>query len=139
MLNAEDKINIIEEALLEMQYKDNIKPSVCGLGNAFEIGKDELFLLRAFYKGELSYNAPARLKRKFGDDLTTTDLFNIFHDEYKELIEPHWEKEFIRISGITQEQADACYWQNVEIPNDEVANKKLIEYLEEIDRQNGAV
>lgn len=136
----EDKIAVIEDALTQMQYKDYVTPSVhTGLGTCFDIGTAELFLLRAYYNGEITYNAPARLKRKFGDDLTTTDLFNIFHDEYKELIEPHWEKEFIRISGITQEQADACYWQNVEIPNDEVANKKLIEYLEEIDRQNGAV
>lgn len=133
----DDKIKIIEEALLSTQSDRDGKSFATvqtGLGTSFNIGKEELFLLRAYYKGEFSYKAPARLKRKFGDNLTTTDLFNIFHDEYKELIEPHWEKEFIRISGITKEQADACYWQNEEIPNDEVANRKLIAYLEDIDR-----
>ena len=138
----DDKIDIIEEALLSTQSDRDGKSLATvqtGLGTSFNIGKEELFLLRAYYKGELSYKAPARVKRKFGDNLTTTDLFNIFHDEYKDVIEPHWETEFIRISGVSKQQCDNCYWNNEEIPNDEVANRKLIEYLEEIDRQNGAV
>jgi hypothetical protein len=62
----------------------------------------------------------------------TTNLFNKFHDEYKDIIEPHWMTEFIRISGITKEQAEACYWKNEEIPNNEQANEKLIKYIREV-------
>lgn len=67
------------------------------------------------------------------DGKTTTELFNIFHDDYKEDIEPHWCSKFIELSGISKEQADACYWHNVEIPNDEEINKKLTAYLDELE------
>ena len=61
------------------------------------------------------------------DGKTTTKLFNIFHDDYKDEIEPHWSKKFEEISGVTKEQTDACYFYNKEIPNDEEANKKLVD------------
>ena len=73
------------------------------------------------------------------DTLTTTDLFNIFHDDYKDVVKPHWFREFERVSGIPKEQLDDCYWQNKEIPNDEAANGKLIAYLrEEVDENFGS-
>ena len=64
---------------------------------------------------------------------TTTELFNIFHDNYKESITPHWVEKFMELSGVSKEQTDACYWHNVEIPNNEEANVKLIEFLEKLD------
>ena len=74
---------------------------------------------------------------------TTTELFNIFHDEYKDVIaslgpdcipdSPHWCREFRFISGISKEDTDNCYWHNIEIPNNEEANAKLVAYLEKID------
>lgn len=64
---------------------------------------------------------------------TTTELFNIFHDEYKDRIEPHWAAKFRELSGVTKEQTDACYWCNTEIPNNEEANTRLIAYLEQVD------
>jgi len=69
------------------------------------------------------------------DGKTTTELFNIFHDDYKDDIEPHWSKKFEEISGVTKEQTDACYFYNKEIPNDEEANKKLVAFLDELDYQ----
>lgn len=63
---------------------------------------------------------------------TTTELFNIFHDNYKDVIEPHWMEKFREISGITKDQTDACYFHNAEIPNNEEVNNKLIAYLNEI-------
>lgn len=59
----EDKIAVIEDALTQMQYKDYVTPSVhTGLGTCFDIGTAELFLLRAYYKGEITYIAISRLK-----------------------------------------------------------------------------
>lgn len=67
------------------------------------------------------------------DGKTTTELFNIFHDDYKEDMEPQWCEKFREISGVSKEQTDACYWNNTEIPNNEEVNKKLIAYLDELD------
>ena len=62
--------------------------------------------------------------------MNTTELFNYFHDELKEVIEDmHWAEKFREISGVSKEETDACYWYNKEIDNDEVANKKLIDYI----------
>ena len=62
--------------------------------------------------------------------MNTTELFNYFHDELKEVIEDmHWAEKFREISGVSKEETDACYWHNKEIDNDEVANKKLIDYI----------
>lgn len=61
---------------------------------------------------------------------TTTDLFNYFHDELKDIIEDtHWKAKFCEISGIDMQVADDCYWNNTEIPDDINANKKLEEYI----------
>ena len=60
----DDKIEIIEEALLSTQSDRDGKSFATvqtGLGTSFNIAKEELFLLRASYKGELSYKAPVRL------------------------------------------------------------------------------
>lgn len=67
------------------------------------------------------------------DRYTTTELFNIFHDDYKDCIEPHWAEKFRELSGVTKEQTDACYFHNTEIPNDEKANKKLVDFLDKLD------
>lgn len=79
---------------------------------------------------------------------TTTELFNIFHDDYKEEIreyavstlhldendpDTHWAAQFRRISGVSKTQTDDCYWRNTEITNNEEANKKLAAYLDELD------
>ena len=62
--------------------------------------------------------------------MNTTELFNYFHDELKEAIsDMHWAKKFREISGISKEETDACYWRNLEIKNNEEANKKLIDYI----------
>ena len=62
--------------------------------------------------------------------MNTTDLFNYFHDELKDVIEDmHWSKKFRKISGVSKEETDACYYRNKEIKNDEVANQKLIAYI----------
>ena len=68
-------------------------------------------------------------------DYTTTELFNIFHDEYNELIpeeDGHWDAVFRKISGVSKKATDACYMRNVEIPNDPKANEKLVDYLERL-------
>lgn len=80
---------------------------------------------------------------------TTTELFNIFHDGYKDIIaslgpdnipdQPHWCKEFRVISGISKEDTDACYWENVMIPNNEEANVKLCAFLDKIDKGEDVV
>jgi hypothetical protein len=67
------------------------------------------------------------------DRYTTTELFNIFHDDYKDDIEPHWAEKFRELSGVSKEQTDACYWHNTEIPNNEEANKRLVAFLDELD------
>ncbi len=61
---------------------------------------------------------------------TTVDLFNYFHDELKEtIIDAHWMNKFCEISGVDISTAKDCYWYNIEIPNDEVANEKLCQYI----------
>lgn len=67
------------------------------------------------------------------DRYTTTELFNIFHDDYKDNIELHWAEKFRELSGVTKEQTDACYFHNTEIPNNEEANKRLVAFLDELD------
>ena len=67
------------------------------------------------------------------DKYTTTELFNIFHDDYKDDIEPHWAEKFRELSGVTKEQTDACYFHNTEIPNNAEANKRLVAFLDELD------
>lgn len=67
------------------------------------------------------------------DRYTTTELFNIFHDDYKDCIRPHWAEKFRELSGVTKEQTDACYFHNAEIPDDKEANKKLANFLDELD------
>lgn len=60
----------------------------------------------------------------------TTDFFNYFHDELKEVIEDaHWMIKFCDISGIDMSVAEDCYWNNTRIPNDMKANQKLEEYI----------
>ena len=62
--------------------------------------------------------------------MNTTELFNYFHDELKEVIQDkHWAEKFREISGISKEETDACYWYNKKIKNNEEVNKKLIEYI----------
>lgn len=63
---------------------------------------------------------------------TTTDIFNYFHDELKEEIEPYWFDKFVEISQIERSVCRDCYWHNTEIPNDAVANARLIEYVSTI-------
>lgn len=61
--------------------------------------------------------------------MTTTDIFNFFHDNLKDTIEPHWLDVFCRISGIEKTIANDCYWNNKEIENDDTANQKLMKYI----------
>ena len=62
--------------------------------------------------------------------MNTTDLFNYFHDELKEVIDDmHWAVKFREISGISKEETEACYWHNKEIQNNDAANQKLINYI----------
>ena len=67
------------------------------------------------------------------DDYTTTELFNIFHDEYKDIIPGDWSQVFRDITGISKKVTDACYKKDISIPNDPKANEKLIDYLEELE------
>lgn len=61
---------------------------------------------------------------------TTTELFNYFHDELKEVIEDvHWMNKFCEISGVDISTAKDCYWHNTEILDDINANRKLEEYI----------
>lgn len=73
---------------------------------------------------------------KFTGEETTTDLFNIFHDEYKERVTPHLTEQFRGLSGLTKEQTDACYWHNAELPNDKDANKRIISFLQQLDEES---
>ena len=62
--------------------------------------------------------------------MQTTDLFNFFHDELKEVIRGmHWMDKFCEISGISKENAEECYWKNKEIENNNDANNKLVSYI----------
>lgn len=62
--------------------------------------------------------------------MKTTDLFNFFHDELKEVIEDtDWMNKFCEISGVFKEDAKECYWRNKEIKNDNEINNKLTDYI----------
>lgn len=86
-----------------------------------------LEILKAYYQGTLEYSLPISASRF--RDKTTTELFNIFHDEYKEILQPHWMTVFCKVSGIPKEYAEDCYWHNKELPNNDAINARLIEYL----------
>lgn len=63
-------------------------------------------------------------------NIKTTDLFNFFHDELKEVIEDtDWMDKFCEISGVSKEDAKECYWRNKEIKNDIETNNKLTDYI----------
>ncbi len=63
-------------------------------------------------------------------NMKTTDLFNFFHDELKEVIEDtDWMNKFCEISGVFKEDAKECYWRNKEIKNDNEINNKLTDYI----------
>lgn len=62
--------------------------------------------------------------------MKTTDIFNFFHDELKEVIEyTDWMGKFCKISGVSKEDAKECYWRNKEITNNEEVNSKLVSYI----------
>ena len=68
--------------------------------------------------------------------MNTTELFNYFHDELKEVVQDkHWAEKFREITGISKEETDACYWHNKEIKKNDDANQKLIDYISSLGYQ----
>ena len=67
--------------------------------------------------------------------MSTTELFNYIHDNMKESFAPegNWIRKFCDVSGISRDEADANYWHNTEIPNNPMANRKIIDYLKGVD------
>ena len=50
--------------------------------------------------------------------MKTTDLFNFFHDELKEVIEDtDWMNKFCEISGVFKEDAKECYEESIYFKN----------------------
>ena len=71
-------------------------------------------------------------------DLTTTELFNVFHDDY-EAIDPEncdWMARFCELAGVQKDVAYESYWNGTELPNDPAVNGELLTYLDGIEAEN---